>query len=86
MDIFYTRGKIRNALFAFALGDGNLRRRVAEACAELMAAAFRTGFEEQFGRINQITKKVYQGDWTRVSDAEIKEIAVIIWRLNERIS
>src|SRR5213592_2445482 len=85
MDSNYTKGKIRNALSALTLGEGNLRRRVPAACAELMVASHRMGFEEQFDRIGAATKKVSAGDWTKVSDAEIRELALIIWRLNEGI-
>ena len=86
MDIHYTMGKITASLWALALGQGNLRQRVPEACAELMSAGYRTGFEEPFGRIEAIMAKVFKGDWTRVSDAELREIALAIWRLNERLS
>lgn len=85
MNINYTKGKIIMALLALALGDENLRRRVPRACAELMVAAYRNGFEEEFGRIGEIMKNVSKGDWTKVSETELREIAVIIWRLNERI-
>lgn len=85
MTIHYTIGKIRMARFSLALEDGDLRRRVPRACAELMVAGYRNGFEQEFRRIGEITKNVYKGDWTRVSDAELREIAVMIWRLNERL-
>lgn len=86
MDINYTKGKISMALFALALEDGDLRRRVPRACAELMVAGYRNGFEQEFGRIGARMRNVSKGDWTRVPETELREIAVIIWRLNERIS
>jgi hypothetical protein len=85
MTINYTKGKIRMGLFLLALEDGNLRRRVPRSCAKLMAAAYRDGFEQEFNRISEIMKRVYKGDWAKVSDAELSEIAAIIWRLNERL-
>jgi len=84
MDIHKTKSKITMSLWKLALDGGNLRQRVPKACAVLMDASYRTGFEEPFGRIEAIMEKVFEGDWTRVSNAELREIALIILRLNER--
>ncbi len=85
MDIHYTKEKIGLALYELALDSGKLRARVPEACAVLLDASYRNGFEEEFGRIDCITKRVVNGEWDDVSDAELKEIALIIWKLNEGI-
>ena len=86
MDIHYTKGKIAKALWELALDPGNIRARVPKACAELMVASYRDGFEDEFGRIDRILTRVIQGDWNDVSDNELQEIALIIWRLHERIN
>ena len=85
MDIRDTKSKIRYALHDLALDPGNLRTRVPKAFAVLMAATYRNGFEEEFGRIDRITERVTAGNWSDVSDSELKEIAEIIYGLHERI-
>jgi hypothetical protein len=86
MDIHYTKGKLSLVLMKLALSEGDLRARVPDACGELLAASYRKGFETEFETIDRITEKVSKGDWTNVSDDELKEIALAIWRLNERMS
>ena len=86
MDIHYTKGRITNALSLLALDPGDLSSRVPKACGELMTASYRQGFEREFSRIAEIMKAVSYGGWGNVLESEIREIAVIIWRLAERIT
>lgn len=84
-DINYTKGKITQALSVLALHEGDLRTRVQQACGELLAASYFEGFETEATTISNITKKVSHGDWNHVSDDEIKQIALAIWRMSERL-
>lgn len=83
-DIGYTKGKIAQALNVLALDDGNLRERVPRACSELSPVSCFAGYEAEFATVHRIMEKVVRGDWNQVSDAEIKDIAVAIWRMSER--
>ena len=83
-DIDYTKGKIIQALSVLALNEGDLRTRVPQAYYELSAASYFAGFESEAAMISAITSKVSQGDWTRVSDEEMRQIALSIWRMSER--
>ncbi len=84
-DINYTRGKIAQALSILALHEGDLRTRVPQAYNELIPASHFAGFEVEAATIAEITKKVSRGDWSDVSDDELKQIAVAMWRMFERL-
>jgi len=83
-DINYTKGKIFQALHILALHEGKLRERVPQAYYELSPASYFAGYEAEAATIHAITDKVVHGDWTNVSDNEMKEIAVAIWTMSER--
>jgi hypothetical protein len=84
-DIGYTRGKIALALSILATDEGDLRSRVPKACNELRAASYFAGFETENAIIDQTMEKVVHGDWTKVTDAEMKQLALAIFRMSERL-
>jgi hypothetical protein len=83
-DLGYTKGKIFQALSVLALDEGELRQRVPRAYAELSPVSHFTGYEQEFATVRRILRKVTNGDWSRVSDSDMKEIAVAIWNMSTK--